>query len=309
MTAAACNPNWRNTWLFAAGRLFTDSDHRRNLVVSIVERCDTDGPWPGWLYPAGPELAAHLLDDGLAASRPNAQRRLIDVALRCLKGPMPDESKAVAVGLSAATAANVKHRALIRNELARALAGEQVQRAVASALIWQGDFGSRIPGRYTDEDLRRPVDLWQYKGHPLAETVTVGALLRSAVQEWLDGDVLPEARLLAEALPEWDKLTLIRTDLGDLWPTTVPYLFKFNAPKTYEVLADGEASQLLEICLGTLQPRDWAGQSMLARAVWNVISRTAVSQHLGWPDPAEGGRDGQWYMSFPWGNATVPATR
>jgi hypothetical protein len=43
LTAAACNPNWRNTWLFAAGRLFADSDHRRNLVVSSVERCDVEG--------------------------------------------------------------------------------------------------------------------------------------------------------------------------------------------------------------------------------------------------------------------------
>jgi hypothetical protein len=132
-----------------------------------------------------------LLDDGLAATRPNEQRRLIDVVLRCLKGPMAIEIPAVAVGLAAAGATSPKHFALIRNELAHAMAGEPVQRAVAGALIYVGEFGTRIPGHYTDEDLRRPVDMWRHKGHPLAEKVAVGSLLGPAVQEWLDAGTFP----------------------------------------------------------------------------------------------------------------------
>ena len=87
LIASACSPAWRNAWLFAAGRLFADSDHRARLVVAIVEHCDSDDLWPGWLYPAAPELAAHMLDDGLAANRPIAQKQLVEVALRCLAGP------------------------------------------------------------------------------------------------------------------------------------------------------------------------------------------------------------------------------
>lgn len=64
LTAAACSPAWRNTWLFAAGQLFAESDHRSQLVIEVVEQCDSSGLWPGWLYPAGPELAAYILDDG-----------------------------------------------------------------------------------------------------------------------------------------------------------------------------------------------------------------------------------------------------
>ena len=101
----------------------------------------------------------------------------------------------------------------------------------------------------------------------------VGSLLGPAVQEWLDAGTFPEAGLLTEAVQEWDNLTSIRTDLGDLWPTTAPMLV--DAPKTYDVLADPDACQLLEICLGTLQPSDWAARSLLARAVWRVISRCA----------------------------------
>ena len=55
-----------------------------------------------------------------------------------------------------------------------------------------------------------------------------------------------------------------------------------DAPKTYEVLADPHACQLLEICLGTLQPSDWAARSMRARAAWRVMSRSDVSERLGW---------------------------
>jgi len=101
-----------------------------------------------------------------------------------------------------------------------------------------------------------------------------------ALHEWLDAGTFPEAGLLAEAVQEWDKLTLIRTDVGDLWPTTAPVLV--DAPKTYEVLADPHACQLLEICLGTLQPSDWAARSMRARAAWRVMSRSDVSERLGW---------------------------
>ena len=62
---SACSPAWRNAWLFAAGRLFADSDHRARLVVAIVEHCDSDDLWPGWFYPAAPELAAHCWMTGL----------------------------------------------------------------------------------------------------------------------------------------------------------------------------------------------------------------------------------------------------
>jgi hypothetical protein len=54
----------------------SDGDHRRQLVLGIVNRFDSSsGDWPGWLYPIGPELAADLLDDGLAAAKPPAAAR------------------------------------------------------------------------------------------------------------------------------------------------------------------------------------------------------------------------------------------
>jgi hypothetical protein len=102
LTVAARSPHWRNAWLFAAGELFDGGTYDRDLVMDVVEKCDNDDHFPSWLYPIAPELAADLLDDGLAANKPLYVARLIEVALRCLDGPMPTEPKKIALGLSAA---------------------------------------------------------------------------------------------------------------------------------------------------------------------------------------------------------------
>ena len=120
LTTTAASPHWRNTWLFAAGRLYTGGDHHRALVLDIIARSDKGGHWPGWLYQTAPELAADVLDDGLAATRPNDQRRLIELALRSLDGPVPEEPKAIARGLSAA-ANSPEHKFIIRDTLREAV--------------------------------------------------------------------------------------------------------------------------------------------------------------------------------------------
>ncbi|WP_293003312.1 hypothetical protein, partial [Mycobacterium sp.] len=163
LTAAANSPHWRNTWLFAAGRLFDGGRHRRELVIDIVDHCDEDGHWPAWLYPAAAELAAYLLEDGLAASKPNDQRRLIETTLRCLNGPVPLEPQVIALGLKIAASLHPLHLAHIRNALATAQAASGVRRAVAHMLMHYQQYSSRIPGSYTTEDLQRAADMWRYQ--------------------------------------------------------------------------------------------------------------------------------------------------
>ncbi|WP_145977962.1 hypothetical protein [Mycolicibacterium austroafricanum] len=289
LTASACSPAWRNAWLFAAGRLFADSDHRSRLVIEVVEQCDLAGLWPGWLYPAGPELAAHMLDDGLAANRPIVQKQLIEVALRCLAGPMPEEIAALALGLTVAGAANTKHLAIIRNAMAKALEQGSVHRAVALALIKHGSFSSRIPGSYTTEEVQRSVDMWIYRG--VGEKITFSSLLRPHLAEWLEHEALPEATLVDEALSECNRLQLVRTDAGDLWPVVEPTLI--NMPKLQDVLNDPDASELLDICLGRLNSTDWAARSLLARGVWKLVAPKPVGERLGWPTAA-GSYDRPW---------------
>lgn len=284
LTASACSPAWRNAWLFAAGRLFADSDHRSEVAIRIVEQCDTQHLWPGWLYPAGPELAAHMLDDGLAANRPNIQKRIITVALRCLNGPMPEEISAVAMGLTVAGGGNAKHLAVIRNALSKALSLGSVHRAVALALIDHGSFSSRVPGSYTESEAQRYTDMWVYRG--VGTTVTFASLVQPHLEEWLQGNALPEVTLVKEALADCNRLQLVRTDIGDLWPIVEPTLV--GLPKLRELLANPDASELFEICLDSLAPEDWAARSLLARGVWSLMSPTPVGERLGWPASLDG---------------------
>jgi hypothetical protein len=57
----------RNTWLFAAGRLFAGGDFHRKLVLDIIGHCDQRGHWPGWLYQAAPELCRGRFGAGLTS--------------------------------------------------------------------------------------------------------------------------------------------------------------------------------------------------------------------------------------------------
>ena len=74
------------------------------MVLDVVEDFDNSDHWPGWLLPVGPELAAALIDDGLAASTPRWQSRLLDVVLRTLNGHVPRDLQELSVALATVTA-------------------------------------------------------------------------------------------------------------------------------------------------------------------------------------------------------------
>ena len=276
LTATACAPHWRNTWLFAAGRLFAGGDYHRKLVLDIIDHCDERGQWPGWLYQAAPELAADLLDDGLAATRPTDQRRLIDLALRCLDGPVPEDPKAIARGLVAAAAYSVEHQLMIRGILRDAVNTSGVRQSVSAALIRYGSsFGSQIPG--LPEDMYRYVDMWLHKARS-GKKHTVGQLLRDALSDWTGGDEYPARELVEGALAECDQLTLKRTASGDLWPVRLERTF--SCPKIHAAMVDPDASDVLRIASDALLPNDWAARSMLARTYWPIPTRWPVGPLL-----------------------------
>ncbi|WP_199039984.1 NACHT domain-containing protein [Glycomyces salinus] len=274
LSLAARSPHWRNVWLFAAGSLFTNDDHRRKLVVELIEEYDNSADWPGWLYPVAPELASHLLDDGLASSKPIWQKRLVDCALRITAGPMPEEPRAVALGLSLA-AAHQLHSRRIRNALKNAFAGTPEACAIASVICIEGDFGSRIPGQ--PSDMQRYLEMWV---SPLGKgnSVSVGELLRPRVESFLEGDSGADAQLLSHALEECDELTLRVAPEEDLWPEQIPK--DFDCGHVIRVLQNPDLAEILEVCLGDLAPKQWAARSLVARAVWSVLSRQPVGDQL-----------------------------
>jgi energy-coupling factor transporter ATP-binding protein EcfA2 len=276
LTTTAVSPHWRNTWLFAAGRLYTGGEHHRGLVLDIIDQCDQRGHWPGWLYQAAPELAADMLDDGLAATRPNDQRRLLDMTLRCLDGPVPEDPKAIARGLWAAAKNSTEHQLTIRGVLRDAVNSNGVRQSVAANLLHYGNsFGSTIPG--LPEEMSRYVDMWRYK-HPTGAKHSVGALLRDALDRYTGGLDYPGRELVNAALDECEQLVLRRTASGDLWSVSSGKVF--NCAHLHAALADSDASAAVQIALDALEPNDWAARSMLARSYWPAVARWPIGSQF-----------------------------
>jgi hypothetical protein len=276
LTTTAVSPHWRNTWLFAAGRLYTGGEHHRGLVLDIIDQCDQRGHWPGWLYQAAPELAADMLDDGLAATRPNDQRRLLDMTLRCLDGPVPEDPKAIARGLWAAAKNSTEHQLTIRGVLRDAVNSNGVRQSVAANLLHYGNsFGSTIPG--LPEEMSRYVDMWRYK-HPTGAKHSVGALLRDALDRYTGGLDYPGRELVSAALDECEQLVLRRTASGDLWSVSSGKVF--NCAHLHAALDDSDASAAVQIALDALEPNDWAARSMLARSYWPAVARWPIGSQF-----------------------------
>jgi hypothetical protein len=85
----APSPHWRNTWLFAAGKLFAERrDHEQQTIVELIETIDKDAPERlSEHLPIGHVLALDVLDDGMARAWPNWSRRLLARGLRVLDAP------------------------------------------------------------------------------------------------------------------------------------------------------------------------------------------------------------------------------
>jgi hypothetical protein len=275
----AASPHWRNTWVFAAGRAFADGpDSRCEAVVNITETIDRQPGWPGWLCPAGPELASSLLDDGLAASAPKWQRRLIDVTLRALTGPHARDPVGLALGLgAAATGNNLLH---IRNALKEALAGTPRSRAAAQRIAELVEWSSPIPGMAPRSERKRT---------PSDQALT--RILRGRKLTSMDSLLRPKLEVIAEspvtlatvqrALAELHAVTLaFGTEYATIPVIADPEGPRSKWPQTLAALREQDASVVLELLFGDLGPEHWHVQEAFARVAWQELSKTPVARDL-----------------------------
>jgi hypothetical protein len=79
-----------------------------------------------------------------------------------------------------------------------------------------------------------------------------------------------------QALAELSRLRLI---IDDQVMSRIPYDTEQVWPRTLEALQDPDASLLLELLCGDLDPALWYVQETLAERVWPGLSRTAVGWH------------------------------
>ncbi|MGR7027243.1 NACHT domain-containing protein [Geodermatophilus sp. URMC 62] len=80
----APSAHWRNTWLFAAGQLFRTREWLRDSVLALLREVDLSDDLMQFAA-AGAELAADLVQDGLASRSPDKNRALALHALEDLQ--------------------------------------------------------------------------------------------------------------------------------------------------------------------------------------------------------------------------------
>jgi hypothetical protein len=91
MRVLALSAHWRNTWVFAASRIFAEREALRDQIILILEELDSRDPLFAQLQP-GARLAMALLDEDIAVGHPSHTRMLLTRALRLLETTFPGET-------------------------------------------------------------------------------------------------------------------------------------------------------------------------------------------------------------------------
>ena len=136
LRVAAANPHWRNTWIFAAGRLFSiPQAHSRQAVVNLVASIDSDAAQRlGRILPVAPDIALEIIDDGMARAFPRWRGALMEQALRVLTEPTLRDLSSVARILIRYADISPEHASEVSEGIRQALGGDALSRKTAAGL-------------------------------------------------------------------------------------------------------------------------------------------------------------------------------
>lgn len=267
----APSPHWRNTWVFMAGRLFSEpQDTRWDLVTDVLATYDSLTEWPGWLAPVAPGIAADLLDDGLATTKPKWQRHLLDIALRALSEPLPVDLTLVARGLAAASL-EPTYKKITLAAMTRALAGTESSRFAATRI--SVGLPSITPTHQPDQLVEAlTIRSGRVKGH---NRVSAHDLIEPEIRELIGPGPLPAA--LTAALEELKSLGNI-----DIDGTTVGVRPK-NLPDwigMVTALQDDDCRAAFELAFKAAEPSHWRLIHLVALEIFPALARRPVGPEL-----------------------------
>ncbi|MEV8183393.1 hypothetical protein [Specibacter sp. NPDC078692] len=274
LLVTAPSPHWRNTWVFVAGRVFSEgSDFQREQIADLVSRIDDVDALPSWLCPVGPELAADILDDGLAVTKPKWEKKFVDIALRTLSGAIPRDVRGMAIGLSTA-AEEGDCRTRIRNALKDALASKPSSVAVARLIISEGLLGLAAP--FDPGPLPDYVSMLSGWRNDSREEVALGDLLESGLTELEDGYVVDA--LVSGTLGELNKIRFAVNPESGLWLLQGSHAFEPD--QTLHAFDNEKSREIIQLLFGNLEPSQWQAQAVLARKLWPYFTRRPVGDEL-----------------------------
>ncbi|MEV8239352.1 hypothetical protein AB0O90_03880 [Microbacterium testaceum] len=169
----AASPHWRNTWLFAAGRVFKEPRHRaRNDLVSLIQTVDEGAAERlGASVPIAPWLAFDVLEDGMCRNLPRWRDPVAVIATQSLSVPQGADTRSIWAPLVAVVSSNEELLPTFAKAILNALSGTPVQRqnadTIREALFRLGATGRLNSGTKMLRDLRAedgplvlPPDAW-----------------------------------------------------------------------------------------------------------------------------------------------------
>jgi hypothetical protein len=175
----APSAHWRNTWLLAAGRTFTQREHLRDRIVTLLQDVDAADLLTLLVVP-GARLAVEMLDDDIAAQAPRYRRLFATRTLAQLQFPPDAAVRGLADTLREACQADPQIRTLVDQAIEQALAGSTAGAVTAMAILarWeQGVGGFAMTARQRLERLVAELDprqqrrlaplAWLYPDGPL----------------------------------------------------------------------------------------------------------------------------------------------
>lgn len=238
------------------------SDTTWDIVTDVLTTYDTASDWPGWLMPVAPGIAAELLDDGLAATKPRWQARLLDIALRALSEPLPVDLTLVARGLAIATI-NPAHQKVALAAMKRALDGTESSRYAASQIARSSPA---ITPSHTASQLVADfaVRSGRVKGR---HRLSAYDLLKSDVLQLGAQSATP---VLHNALEELKTLQVL--DIGDQTVGIRPKNLTDWAGLV-TAIEDSEGHAALELAVKAAEPRHWRLIHLIALELFPALAR------------------------------------
>jgi hypothetical protein len=273
--------HWRNTWLFAAGRVFAEREHIRRDLIELLAEVDNSNLLNMVVAP-GADLALDLLDDDLTYSTPFIERVLARHALTLLQYP-PDQD----LGRRALVLFRLANKddiisAAAEQQIAQALNGSEAQHKAAEIIlrVWKeqsGTIASRARQTINQIDLSASRS-WTKVGLPRKAGRTVGDLVTDRIHQ---ADLSAGDRTLVDNLVEELNKVPIRPIAGPIESVTIA-LSEIPATRNLldRSLSRHAISDLLALATIDASQHTWSGSAELRNILRAWLQRRYAADNV-----------------------------
>jgi hypothetical protein len=294
--------HWRDTWLLAAGRLFTEREYQSGNLMSAMRAHDAADAVRMTVRPAA-HLAVELLSEGIAETSPRNEITLVQHALELLRKPPDRYLVHVAQVLARVIRRNPQAATAVEAEINEACgtAGHAALSAIMVNAVWANGTGSEA-GRarrslaqgqvaFGNDPRQRGALASLRASHPLPllrnasgaepeafEPVALGPVLEPLLAAQ---DLTPGTRELARrALAVIAETRLLRDRTGDVPVTKVDRGYLPDLSRLDRTLDDPDAAKAVVRVAESLDLANWPVASLLRGVLGLWLQRQPVAQRL-----------------------------